>query len=53
MTLLEHSDDPQQQSHAQRDRYANSQDYSWDADDDGHRRQQVAGVVCDTMVALS
>src|SRR4029453_13330175 len=30
-------DDPQQESQAQRDRYANSQDHEWDAEDDSHR----------------
>jgi hypothetical protein len=38
----EHPDDPQQESHAQRNRSSDSQDHDGDADRDAQKRKEVA-----------
>ena len=40
--VSKHPGNPQQESHAQRDRYADRQDHEWDAEHDAHRPKQVA-----------
>jgi hypothetical protein len=49
LSSSEQRSDPQQQSHTQRDRYSDRQDHERDAENDGHRSEQISHNNCGTL----